>query len=392
MRNRKKHTACMAFLLLLCCMLITAVTCTGCSERKGGETDGQDGVGVEIVGLTYSGTMTLDYAEQFAVYEYEDGYRLIDIFDDAQYLVVPEGGTVPAELDSAIKVIQQPVKNIYLAATASMSLFDAMNALDCVTMTSLNASGWTVENAKKAMESGAMVYAGKYNQPDYELILGKGCDLAIESTMIYHSPEVKEMLEELDIPVMVDHSSYETNPMGRTEWIKLYGVLTGRQDEAEAFFAEQKAIISELETFENTGKTVAFFYLTTDGKVVVRRISDYVPTMIHMAGGKYVFDQLPDEDGKASVSMTMESFYEAASQADYIVYNGSIDSTVKTVEDLLNRDAIFENFKAVKAGHCYNTGNAMYQRTDVISRMIMDFYHMLTEEHPQEMEFLTPMQ
>ena len=42
-----------------------------------------------------------------------------------------------------------------------------------------------------------MLYAGKYSAPDYEEILSEQCDRAIESTMIYHNPEVKEKLEQL---------------------------------------------------------------------------------------------------------------------------------------------------------------------------------------------------
>ena len=41
---------------------------------------------------------------------------------------------------------------------------------------------------------------GKYSAPDYELILVQGCDLAVESTMIYHTPEVKEQLEQTGHP------------------------------------------------------------------------------------------------------------------------------------------------------------------------------------------------
>ena len=41
------------------------------------------------------------------------------------------------------------------------------------------------------------------------------CDLAVESTMILHTPKVQEMIEDLDIPVFVDYSSYESHPLGR---------------------------------------------------------------------------------------------------------------------------------------------------------------------------------
>lgn len=393
MRLKWKRRDGFVFLLILC---LLAAILTGCGS-DGGQA-GQDGNNgdtndriLQIAGLTYEKSVTFDYAHCLAIDQYEGGYSLVDVFDDAKYLVVPEGGSVPKELDDSIQIIQLPLQHIYLGATAVMSLFDAIDALDHVSMTALKESGWTVENAAKRMREGKLVYAGKYNTPDYELILAQGCELAIESTMIYHTPDVKEMLEELGVPVLVDRSSYESNPLGRTEWIKLYGVLTGKEEEANAFFEKQKESVAELENYSSTGKVAAFFYLTTDGKVVVRSSTDYVPSMIKMAGGVYAFDGVVDEDGKTSVSMTMESFYEKARDADYIIYNASIDSSVKTIEDLIKKDEVLKEFKAVKNGACYTTGSSMYQRTDVIANMILDFHKVFTGQDTDQLEFLEKM-
>ena len=393
MRQKWKRRDGFVFLLILC---LLAAILTGCGS-DGGQA-GQDGNNgdtndriLQIDGLTYEKSVTFDYARCLAIDQYEGGYSLVDVFDDAKYLVVPEGGSVPKELDDSIQIIQQPLNHIYLGATAVMSLFDAIDALDHVSMTALKESGWTVENAAKRMREGKLVYAGKYNTPDYELILAQGCELAIESTMIYHTPDVKEMLEELGVPVLVDRSSYESNPLGRTEWIKLYGVLTGKEEAANAFFEKQKESVAELENYSSTGKVAAFFYLTTDGKVVVRSSTDYVPSMIKMAGGVYAFDGVVDEDGKTSVSMTMESFYEKARDADYIIYNASIDSSVKTIEDLIKKDEVLKEFKAVKNGACYTTGSSMYQRTDVIANMILDFHKVFTGQDTDQLEFLEKM-
>ena len=393
MRQKWKRRDGFVFLLILC--LLSAIL-TGCGS-DGGQA-GQDGNNgdtndriLQIDGLTYEKSVTFDYARCLAIDQYEGGYSLVDVFDDAKYLVVPEGGSVPKDLDDSIQIIQLPLNHIYLGATAVMSLFDAIDALDHVSMTALKESGWTVENAAKRMREGKLVYAGKYNTPDYELILAQGCELAIESTMIYHTPDVKEMLEELGVPVLVDRSSYESNPLGRTEWIKLYGVLTGKEEAANAFFEKQKESVAELENYSSTGKVAAFFYLTTDGKVVVRSSTDYVPSMIKMAGGVYAFDGVVDEDGKTSVSMTMESFYEKARDADYIIYNASIDSSVKTIEDLIKKDEVLKEFKAVKNGACYTTGSSMYQRTDVIANMILDFHKVFTGQDTDQLEFLEKM-
>ena len=384
--EKNKWTAVIVLISIVVTMLFS-----GCGNSDANPA-GNGGVNGEIEGLTYVESVKLDYAEGFAIDRYEDGYFFLDIFEDGKYLIVPEGKEAPEGLADNIRVIHQTLENVYLAATAVMALFDSIDAMDHITMTSIKESEWTIDNAVKAMKEGRITYAGKYSEPDYELILEKNCDMAIESTMIYHTPEVKEMLEELGIMVFVDRSSFESNPMGRTEWIKVYGALTGKLDEATAYFESCKKVISELSDFENTEKSAAFFYITTDGKAVVRSSTDYVPAMINMAGGRYSFDGVVDEDGKTSVSMTMESFYEKARDADYIIYNASIDTTVKSVNDLIAKDPIFAEFKAVKEGKCYSTGSNMYQRTDVISNMIMDFHKVFTGEDDENLEFLSKLE
>jgi iron complex transport system substrate-binding protein len=123
---------------------------------------------------------------------------------------------------------------------------------------------------------------------------------------------------------------------------------------------------------------VAFFYISTDNKVVVRRSTDYIPKMIEIAGARYVFKDLDDANGRIAVDMSMEQFYDTAKDADYIIYNGSIDGSVKNMKDLLGKDPIMKQMKAVKTGNCWVTESAMYQRTDLVADMILDFHKMLT--------------
>ena len=78
-----------------------------------------------------------------------------------------------------------------------MDYFIHLDALDSIALSGTRADGWYLDEAKAAMEAGEITYAGKYSAPDYECILAAHCSLAIENTMIYHTPEVKEQLEQL---------------------------------------------------------------------------------------------------------------------------------------------------------------------------------------------------
>ena len=343
----------------------------------------------EISGLTFQEETELLYAQCFHLYRYEGGYTLIRIVDGGDFLVVPEGAAVPDDLDGSITVLQQPLNRIYLAATSAMALFSAMDAVDAIRMTGVQASGWYIDAAIEGLNNGSILFAGKYSAPDYEMLIDQECDLAIESTMIYHTPKVKEMVEDLGIPVLVDRSSYESHPLGRTEWIKLYAALVGKEAEAAAFFDQQADIIRQLENFENTGKTVAFFYVNSDGSVVIRKPTDYIPKMIALAGGKYAFEDLVTDQTATSISITMENFYATAVDADVLIYNASIDAPISSIDELLAKDALFADFKAVKEGNVWCTGKSFYQATDIVGEMIRDIHHVLTDGDESAMTFLT---
>lgn len=334
-------------------------------------------------------SMELRYANQFSVDYYENGCRMITIKENGRFLTVPEEGEVPQGLPEDVTVVRQPLANIYLAATSAMDLFRSLGSVDRITLSGTDQEGWHIEEAKTALEEGRMSYAGKYNAPDYELILSKSCDLAVESTMIYHSPEVKEQLETLGIPVLVERSSYESHPLGRMEWIKLYGVLLGREDMAEACFENEMKNLEGILEQEPTGKTAAFFYISSNGYVNVRKSGDYVAKMIEMAGGAYVPHNLAEgENALSTMNMQMESFYWAAREADFIIYNSAIDGGLKSLDELLEKSGLLADFKAVKDGNVWCTEQNLFQETMGLGNMILDIHRMLTEEDPGEMTYL----
>ncbi len=362
----------------LICLMTSVILLTLACPVQAAE---KENTHTEIKGLTFDHSMELTYAEQFSVDYYKDGYALITIAEEGQFLVVPEGKEVPKDLDPKIAVIQKPVENIYLVATSAMNLFCALDALDHISLSGTDADGWHIEEAKKALENGSISFAGKYNAPDYELILDKKCSLAVESTMIYHTPEVKEKLEQFGIPVLVEHSSYESHPLGRTEWLKLYAVLLDKEKEAEQLFQQQAEKLEKIQDSRNTGKTVAFFYINSVGAANVRKSNDYVAKMIDLAGGEYIFRNLGEKDNVLStMNMQMEEFYASAKDADYIIYNSTIDGELTDISQLLAKSSLLGDFKAVKDGNVWCTEQNLFQETLELGTMIEDIHTMLTSE------------
>ena len=331
--------------------------------------------------LSESGKIDLTYATMFSAKKYGD-YTLINIADEDNYLLVPEGMEVPYNLPEDTLVLQQPLDETYLVSTSVMDLLRQLGVLDRVQFSGTQEKDWYVEEAAEAMKEGSILYAGRYSAPDYELLLSQNCDLAIENTMIYHNPDVKEKLEELNIPVLVEYSSYEGHPLGRLEWIKLYGCLFGKEEEAKQYFDAQCEALLPIMEQEKTGKSIAFFYVTSNGAVNVRKPNDYIAQMIELAGGSYALNSVlvEEENALSTMNMQMEDFYAAARDADILIYNSTIDGELENIDELLEKSMLFADFKAVKENRVYCTSKNFFQESTGIAEFMEDLHLAMTEE------------
>ena len=335
-----------------------------------------------------SGEMPLSYAQQFSVTNEDDGSMLLTVAGRDRFRLLSREADDSGYTDD-IPIIRIPVRDVCLASSSVADLFLQLDALNVIRLSSTAASGWRLPAVADAMEQETILYAGKYSAPDYELILTENCDLVIENTMILHSPAVREKLEMLGLPVLVEYSSYEPHPLGRVEWIKLYGLLTGREKEAVRFFEEQVASLASLQDLEKTGKKAAFFYIGSNGSVIVRKPSDYVSKMIELAGGTYPFTDIPD-DGTAlsTMNMQMESFFAQAKDCDVLIYNSTVDGGISSVEELVQKSPLLAEFDAVRNGQVWCSEQDMFQQTSAAAGMILDFNAVFTGADTSSLRYL----
>ncbi|MGN0245880.1 MAG: ABC transporter substrate-binding protein [Lachnospiraceae bacterium] len=378
----------------ICLILMGLLGLHGCSSPSSdyGNTLNTDNLqeNETEASLVYESSMELQYAENFSVDYYKGGYTILTTTMDGQrFLIVPEEKEIPKNLEEDIIVLQRPMKNLYLVASAVMDMFRELDGLNTIAFSGQKEENWYIEEAKEAMANGDMIYAGKYSKPDYELLVSEDCTLAIENRMISHSPEVIEKLEDFGIPVMIEYSSYESHPLGRVEWIKFFGALLGKEEDAEKIFENQTAILDKVSADEKTNQTVAFFFITSNGLVQVRQSSDYIPKMIELAGGTYIFENLGDDETKRStINMQVEEFYNGAKDADFLIYNSSIDGGVSSREELLDKCEVLADFKAVQEGNVWCTTNDMYQQSLSIGYLTEDIHTMLSGEGEDNMHYL----
>lgn len=361
-------------ILLALCLTLLLAACGGpenvATTQPQAETASQ---AVRYEELLFENVMPLSYATGFSVSYSEEGYKLLTIGEDQTYLVVGENMPVPEEVPDTVTVLQQPLDQIYLVSTGAMDHFIELNALDSIILSSQKADAWYLPEAKQAMEEGKIAYAGKYSAPDYETVLGSGCNLVIENAMIYHAPEVLEKLRSLGLPVLVELSSYESHPLGRMEWIKLFSALVNKEEEAAAYYDSMLASLEPVMNQEPTGKTVSFFYITTSGGINVRRPSDYVSCAIGLAGCENVsFSEDQADVGTSTMTIQMEAFYQGVQDADILIYNSIVDGELDSLSALLEKMPTLADTKAVKEGNVWCLSKNFYQETMSLGDFILD--------------------
>ena len=404
----------------------------------------------EIDGLRFISSEKNDMAEYFRLSVYEDAsgakYQLLETAGGLhRYLIVPADAQVSdrksdhftaraSEANSENKekkgdaleltVLQQPLTTTYVAASAVMAPLCDLGAVSQIRFSGLREEGWYVDEARTAMEKGSMLFAGKYSEPDYETLLREGCDLALESTMIYRSPEVIEKLSALGIPVYIDYSSYEPHVLGRLEWIRVYGALFGHEEKAQQWYQTERDRIraiqkdaetssgeasqsgkstekSETKTSRNSKNeassigsssgsagtdttadlrpTVVYFYVNSSGQIQVRQPHDYIPELLELAGARYLAPDMSSLSGsrKSNVTVSLEDFYSSCRDADYLIYSATLDRPLSSIRELLGKNALFADFKAVKEGHVYTTDKDFYQLSDRMADFAEDVHRML---------------
>ena len=342
--------------------------------------------------LVHTGSLDLAWATGFTVDLYEGDRALACIADGTRYLFVP-AGDAPQGIAEDVTVLERPLSNIYLASSSTLCLFAALGAVDCVSHVSVTQETCTVEAFTQAIASGDIVYGGKYSAPDYEAFLNGGCRLAVENTMIYHTPEVREKLMQLGVPVIVEQSSLESAPLGRLEWIMLWGAMFDKVSAAQEVLDRQAQLIADVEArvaAQPLDCTVAFFYINANGAAVVRKPGDYVAKMIAMAGGTYAFAQLgsTDENRSSSTTLEMEAFYAQAKDADIIIYNSTGAGRLKGLDELVALNPLLADFKAVKNRRAWCCEQNVYQQMTATGEVVVDLHEAIADTERDELTFL----
>ena len=110
------------------------------------------------------------------------------------------------------------------------------------------------------------------------------------------------------------------------------------------------------------------------------------------AGGSYVFADLTDSGNNlATINLSLEDFYAGAKDADVLLYNSTIEGSIASTEQLVEKCPLLAQFKAVQNGNVWCTAQSLFQQSMELPDLILDMNRVFTEGTPadSELTFLT---
>ncbi|MCQ2188766.1 MAG: ABC transporter substrate-binding protein [Paludibacteraceae bacterium] len=329
---------------------------TSCQQNK--TIESQDGKEIPFA-----------YAQLVKVWEY-DGFRKLEIinpWDSASllqtYLLVDKTKELPSNLPDGV-VIRTPLEKSAVFTTVHCSAIEELGAVNSIAgVTDLEyVSNPTVAELTK---NGKIADLGSGMSPDVEKIITVSPDAILLSP--FKNSGGHGELDKLGIPIFECADYMEHEPLGRAEWIRVYGMLYGKESIADSIFNNVALIYKriELETGYSSvddthvraslrEKPSVLYGIDFNGAWYVPGGKSYMAKMFASAGANYIFKETTHVGSEA---FTFETVFDKGYDADVwlFLYNESAD---KTYKDLTR----FEKFKSVKNRNVFacNTAKSHY--------------------------------
>lgn len=326
----KKNTA---FLILVSLILLLA----GCHRNKISETH----EGKEI---------RFDYAKLIRVWEC-DGFKKMEIRNPwdttcllQTYLLVDKTKEIPAKCSGGV-VVRVPLEKSAVFTTVHCSLIEELGAVNSISGI-CELEYITNPNIISLTQSGKIVDFGSSMSPDIEKIITVSPDAILLSP--FNNSGGHGGLDKLGIPIVECADYMESDPLGRAEWIKLYGMLFGKESEADSIFSKVTETYTKIEkeAQQETGSHPSLLYgLDNGGSWFIPGGKSYMAKMFASAGANYIFGETSHSGAEP---FAFETVYDKGCNADIWLILGT-EVADKTYKDLQR----FSNFKSYKEKRVY---------------------------------------
>lgn len=304
---------------------------------------------------------TTHYAQGIEILHF-DGYKTVEVKDPweegqllQRYILVGRDKPLPGNLPAGT-VVRVPLQKVAVYTSVHAAIIDLLGETHRIVGV-CEPRYMDTPAIQEGLRAGRITDLGEANAPNVEKMIEIGTEYVIASPFQNSS---YGPVEKIGIPIIEGADYMEALPLGRTEWIRFYGLLFDKEELADSLFRATeerylalKALVAHVDhrpTVVSEKKFGSSWYVPAGDSYVAHFFAD--------AGADYLFNELP---GAGSTPMAFETVLDRAIHADLwlIKYNQAEDMTYNELRTEYTPYEYFDAFKNQKIFGC-NTGRVPY--------------------------------
>jgi len=294
----------------------------------------------------------IKYAQNFNIQDFKN-YKLLTVrnsargsFDSLQYILLEKNAPKPKGFEEH-QIIRTPVQRVICLSATQIAMVDELGKVE--TIVGISNKNYVINSkVQQQLQTGKTLEFGEANMLNEELVLSTNPDVILVSSGVGNSLPILEKMQKMGIKILVDADWLETTPLGRAEWLKLYGILYNFEKEANQKFTEIETNYKQLKNkIGDISKPTVMTDIPYKGTWYRAGGKSYIAHFLVDAGADYLGK---DNTEIGSIPTDFETFYQIGLEADFWI-NLSIMESKKM---LLDRDKRLGVFKAFQEDNLYN--------------------------------------
>ena len=290
------------------------------------------------------------------------GYTLVTIADPwkggvlHRYVLVPRDSVIPEDLPEGT-LVRTPIRRALVYSSVHTSLMDELGAIDAVRGV-VDSQYFIDSTIVNGVAQGTIADCGNSMNPTVERVIDMQPDAILLSP--YQDASYGQIAS-LDIPIIECADYLEYDPLGRAEWMKFYGELVGRQQEADSLYhviTDAYNHVKSLAADAQTHPTVVT-EMVISGVWNVPGGQSYMARILGDAGGKYLW---ADDKNTGSLALDFNQVLAVAQNAEYWFIKWTNINTLKDLQGAFDLNKEMEAFKKKRVYVCDTDKTRFFDR------------------------------
>ena len=374
------RTSCLRIALITVTLAWLLVSCRNApTVLQESRAPGNDTVALSDNLFRYAHNVTAvptDYGYRMEVYNPWDSTQRL-----GRFALLREGCCMESLFEDGLVPVQLPVQSVVSFSSTQWSIFIRMNEINRVKGI-LEGRYVHDEKMKELLSRGIVKDVGTESSKDIELMIQMHPDILLYSP--YFDGNQDPLL--VTGAVLFPFADYlETTPLGRAEWIRVVGLMTGKAEEADTWFDEIEARYQKLSRLcsQVTERPTVFSDLAFNGQWYVAGGQSYIAKLFADAGADYIWKDTPST---ASFPLDSETILAQAKHADY--WRVANSTSLPMTYESLKRDnaiyALFDAYKNRKVMVCDIQETGYFEKSQIEPDILLaDFIYFF---HPEVLE------